>query len=137
MKINELKFNNLIIKNIPAEITHGHTLIGCKFLEYGSIIINPEMHKLKYQPYQFCDTIDINENPRDIAYIYEKGKIRISMLNPNSYLFKQGLRKGDYLIEYNGIKFSNICDFLYSKKDGDNKAKFQNTKGKIIDIVLH
>ena len=137
MQINELKLNNLILKKIPAEITHGHTLIGCKILKYGSIIINPEMHKLKYQTYNFCDTIDINENPRDITYTYEKGKISISMLNPNSHLFKQGLRKGDCLIEYNGIKFRNICDFLYSKKDADNKAKFQNAKGEIIDIILH
>lgn len=140
MKMDEVKFGKLCINNIPVEIASGATVIGCRILEYGSMIMDSHAHTLTFQPYDKASTnINITQHNKDIHMYFKDDKIMVSLINPNGKEYKQGLRKGDELIECNGVPITCKDDYLLRvrpqiDKLESYKVKFKNKEGQIIEI---
>lgn len=140
MKMDEVKFGNLCINNIPVEIASGATVIGCRILEYGSMIMDSHAHTLTFQPYDKASTnINITQHNKGFHMYFKDDKIMVSLINPNGEEYKQGLRKGDELIECNGVPITCKDDYLLRvrpqiDKLESYKVKFKNKEGQIIEI---
>ena len=140
MKMDEVKFGNLCINNIPVEIASGATVIGCRILEYGSMIMDSHAHTLTFQPYDKASTnINITQHNKGFHMYVKDDKIMVSLINPNGEEYKQGLRKDDELIECNGVPITCKDDYLLRvrpqiDKLESYKAKFKNKEGQIIEI---
>ena len=141
MKINEIGIGDVIFEGLPVEVTQGMTTIGSRILEYGSIIIDSHKNKMKYQPNIWGGRVSINDNNEDVMFVCESGNIYVAMLNPNSDIYKQGLRKGNYLIEYNQKPIKCIADFYNARnmtdKDKTYMAKFKNEIGDVVEIMFN
>ena len=140
MKMDDVKFGNLCINNIPVEIASGATVIGCRILEYGSMIMDSHAHTLTFQPYDKASTnINITQHNKGFHMYVKDDKIMVSLINPNGEEYKQGLRKDDMLIECNGVPITCKEDYLLRVKPQIDKlesykAKFKNKEGQIIEI---
>ncbi len=141
MKLKELRLGEGIFCEIPIKAAFGGTLIGSRILEYGNIIINPERKKLIYQPYASGKVVRIEKKNDDVVYSWENGNLYVSMINTNSDVYKQGLRKGFCLTEYNNYTIAGVNDYLNAKekssKDLTFSAKFKNETGDIIEILIN
>lgn len=140
MNINEVKFGKIIFHNIPIEVSPGSTVVGCRILEYGSMIINTDQKKMKYQPYDYRNGAHINEKNEDVIYKCENNNILVAMINPDSDIYKQGLRKKFRMIEYNKFPVNSLNDYFEAKKATkiiSYSAKFMNELGNIIEIVFN
>lgn len=140
MKMDEVKVGSMCINNIPVEIASGATVIGCRILEYGSMIMDSHAHTLTFQPYDKASTnINITQHNKGFHMYFKDDKIMVSLINPNGKEYKQGLRKGDVLIECNGVPITCKDDYLLRvrpqiDKLESYKAKFKNKEGQIIEI---
>ena len=96
---------------------------------------------MKYQPNIWGGRVSINDNNEDVMFVCESGNIYVAMLNPNSDIYKQGLRKGNYLIEYNQKPIKCIADFYNARnmtdKDKTYMAKFKNEIGDVVEIMFN
>lgn len=141
MKINELRVGDVIFEGLPVEATQGLTTIGSRILEYGSIIIDPYKNKMKYQTNILGGRVSISEKNKDVMLVCENGNIFVAMLNPNSDIYKQGLRKKNCLIEYNQRPIKSLNDFYDARdltdQDKPYKAKFKNEMGDVIEILFN
>ena len=141
MKLKELRLGEGIFCEMPIKAAFGGTLIGSRILEYGNIIINPERKKLIYQPYASEKVVRIEKKNDDVVYSWENGNLYVSMINTNSDVYKQGLRKGFCLTEYNNYPIAGVNDYLNAKekssKDLTFPAKFKNETGDIIEILIN
>ncbi len=142
MKMNEVKVGSMCINNIPVEIASGATVIGCRILEYGSMIMDSHAHTLTFQPYDKASTnINVTQHNKGFHMYFKDDKIMVSLINPNGEEYKQGLRKDDMLIECNGVPITCKEDYLLRVKPQIDKlesvmAKFKNKTGEIIDIEI-
>lgn len=143
MKFDEVKLGDLMcINNIPTEVSPGGTVIGCRILEYGSMIMDSHAHTLTFQPYDKASTnINITQHNKGFHMYVKDDKIMVSLINPNGKEYKQGLRKGDELIECNGVPITCKDDYLLRvrpqiDKLESYKAKFKNKEGQIIDVEI-
>ena len=142
MKMDEVKFGNLCINNIPVEIASGATVIGCRILEYGSMIMDSHAHTLTFQPYDKASTnINITQHNKGFHMYVKDDKIMVSLINPNGEEYKQGLRKDDVMIECNGIPITCKEDYLLRVRPQIDKlksvmTKFKNKAGEIIDVEI-
>ena len=143
MKFDEVKLGNLMcINNIPAEVSLGGTVIGCRILEYGSMIMDSHAHTLTFQPYdKTSENINITQHEKGVFMRIDNDKMVVSLINPNGKEYKQGLRKDDMLIECNGTPITCKDDFLRIKPVIDKlesyKGKFKNKEGQIIEIEMN
>ena len=141
MKFDEVKLGDLMcINNIPTEVSSGGTVIGCRILEYGSMIMDSHAHTLTFQPYdKTSENINITQHEKGVYMRIDNDKMVVSLINPNGKEYKQGLRKGDVLIECNGVPITCKDDYLLRvrpqiDKLESYKAKFKNKEGQIIEI---
>lgn len=61
MKISEVKIGNMTFQDMPVATSREFTAIGCRILEFGSMIIDPHSRQLIYQPYNICNRVVIDE----------------------------------------------------------------------------
>lgn len=140
MNFDEVKVGKAIFNNIPVKASYGTTVVGCRILEYGSMIIDSDRKKMKYQPYDSEKTIHIKEKNEDVVYTWENGCIYVAMLNPDSDIYKQGLRKYFHMIEYNKFPVNSLNDYLEAKKTTKKisyTAKFMNESGNVIEVFFN
>lgn len=141
MKLKEVRIDSLCFNDVPTEVADGYTVIGCRILEYGSIIVNPTTHTLTYQPYNdITNNIHIKEKPMDYGSMFVDGKIVVVMINTNSDVYRQGLRKGDYLIEHNGVTINSLGDLKMARIATEHletyPCKFRNSNGETKEIII-
>lgn len=141
MNLKELKLGECFFCNMPIKASLGSTVVGCRILEYGNIIINPNQNKMRYQPYDSGKYIHIEKKNKDVVYSWDNGSFYVVMINENSDIYDQGLRKGYCLIEYNTYPISCMDDYLCAIRNTNNdlmySAKFKNKTGDIIEIVFN
>jgi len=112
MKLQQLNVLGVCLRDVPSQTSNGFCSIGVKILKYGSIVIDPFKQKMLFQPYENNTTIDVNEAPTNISVGFKDGQCFISMINPNSDIYKQGGRKGDRIKTLNGDEITDVCSFL-------------------------
>lgn len=141
MQLDEVKMGDVVFMNMPVDSESGNTVIGCRTLEYGSVIIDSDKKMLKYQPYDSENNVYIKEKVKDVSCSMNEGHIVVSMINTDSDVYRQGLRKGHTLVEFNNYPINNIHDYYKAHGTTDqNKiytTKYRDENGNIIEIVFN
>ena len=70
-----------------------------------------------YQPYTTPNEIYARQRPKNLHVAAIDGKVTIQLINPNSNIYQQGVRKGDIITAINGELVTDFCQFvnLYEK----------------------
>lgn len=140
MKLDEVRVGDAVFCDVPVRVKDGATVMGCRMLEYGSMIIDARKGDMMFQPYEKGNYIHIKERMEDVSYGNEGGNVVVSMINPNSDAFRQGLRKGCRLIEYDKLQIKGYNDYLLARKvtarEKTFTARFLDDEGKIIEIIF-
>lgn len=112
LKLDRLKWDDFNFTNVRAITTQGASRIGAKILDYGTITINGFRRKIFFQPYNSCDSIDVNNEQLHIAYVPRNGRATVGLILEDCDEFRSGLRQGDTIKAINGQPLNTFDDFL-------------------------
>ena len=111
MQFPTLPWGKFSFKNIHAYTTQGDSRVGGQLLQYGSIVINPKRKRIKLQPYNNQDYVEVNNTLDDISYIPVDGKAVVGLVRQSSQAYKNGFRKGDIIVSINQEAITTFDDF--------------------------
>ncbi len=126
LNLERLKWNNYSFKNVRTITTQGASRVGSQILNYGSIIINPTVKKIIFQPHNNEDSINVSNKQFGIAFIDKDDKPTIGLIWNKSEAYSLGMRQGDIILKIDNQVIKTYTDFI--------DYKFE--KGKIHKFIL-
>lgn len=141
MKMKEVKMKNVTLRDVPVSVMETYTGFGTELLEYGSMIINPKEFCLYFQPYEEDNgVVQLKERDSFAGYNIQDGKIKVELIDTNSELYRKGVRKGDYLIEVNGVPVNSYDDYIKVSENVNRKdvniLRYRTASGDIVELSL-
>jgi len=115
---------------------------GSEVLKYGSMLFNPYKKSMTFQPYGNTSKINITEKAPNIVFSFQKEKIVIGTINPQSDPYKQGARQGDVVVELNDKAIDDVCTFygmtwnILRQPTYKMKLKLRDAQGNVKSVTV-
>lgn len=143
LKFNDLQVADVSFNNVVTSSTDvGYSRIGAQLLHYGEVILDFKNKKYSYIPFNEINSqIYLPQTLRDFSITVKNNKLIIDLIWPKSEAYRLGIRKGDEILEFNGLSVdNNICElFLKNQlKSISNKItlKIKSENGGVRTDVL-
>ena len=129
IKIYKLPVNDLYITT-----AHPTMRVGSAVLKHASLIIDAPRKQFVFVPHNGQDITVGNSEAGSVSLIPSEvgdtlGVLK-AVIRKESTAYQKGIRKGDYLVEVNGIPIKDICTYmLMERKDEESLFKFRSPDG--------
>ena len=129
LQLDRLRVGRMSFFGVPTSTGVGNSLLGCRMLQYGSVIIDPFRERLIFRPYHDGDTCHVDRQPSDFFVVPVDGKPIVSLINEQSKVYADGMRVGDTVTEVDGKKIDDFCTFVTETEDEKPIYRFSLQSG--------
>lgn len=112
LNLDRLKWDDFSFLKVHAITTEKASRIGSAILDYGTVTIDPFRSRIKFMPYTKGESVVVDNEPKDAAYVSIRGKAVVGFIRKKSNAYKAGLRQGDRIEAINGRRTASFQDFL-------------------------
>lgn len=111
LKFPTLPWGKFTFNNVHSYTTQGDSKFGGALLNYGTLTINRKRMRIKFNPYNGGDAVEVNNRIDDVSYMEEDGHTIVASIRHTSEYYKDGFREGDIVISVNGREVGTLDDF--------------------------
>lgn len=112
LHLHQLCMGDFLFTDLHAITTQGGSHLGAAVLDYGSLIINPLKHRLRFLPYDGQPFAQISNPQLEIAFIEKDGLPAVGLVWEGGTPYQQGFREGDVILQIDHRPVRSFQQFL-------------------------
>lgn len=112
LHLHQLYMGDFLFTDLHAITTQGGSHLGAAVLDYGSLIINPLKHRLRFLPYDGQPFAQISNPQLEIAFIEKDGLPAVGLVWEGGTPYQQGFREGDVILQIDHRPVRSFQQFL-------------------------
>jgi len=121
LHLDRLKWGDFAFTDLHTITTQGASKIGAKFLDFGTVIINPFRKHITFQPYPNevpsseegpgVSSVHVGNKQFSVAFVPYKGHAVVGLIWEGSPPYKAGMRQGDVILQIDQRPINSFADF--------------------------
>ncbi|MBR3009947.1 MAG: aspartyl protease [Prevotella sp.] len=137
LHLDRLKWGDFAFTDLHTITTQGASKIGAKFLDFGTVIINPFRKHITFQPYPAASdslptdkgsgvaakpspsgeleggssSVRVGNKQFSVAFVPYKGQAVVGLIWEGSPPYKAGMRQGDVILQIDQRPINSFADF--------------------------